>query len=113
MTSLSEGNRSASMHEVALAGRPMSTLPLARSDEEGESSKRHGRVLSNVDDSISSVSSEGVGSNRESRARTRPNRPVPLDMDIVPPKAIADPERVTPRSSGSPTRDSKFIEIID
>lgn len=113
MTSLSEGNRSASMHEVALAGRPISTLPLARADEEGESSKRHGRVLSSTTaDSMSSVSNEGVGPAREARTRTRSNGSVPKGIDVTPPKPIVDPARAV-RSSSSPSRDSKFIEIID
>lgn len=112
MTSLSEGNRSVSMHEVALAGRPISALPLSRADEEGESSKRHGRVLSsNANHSSSSIDSD-AGPDR-SRTRTRSKASVSSDIDITPPRAIVDPERVASRSSGSPTRDSKFIEIID
>lgn len=116
MTSLSDGNRSASMHEVALAGRPVSALPLARADEEGESYKRHGLViLSNAGDSLSSANSEVGTSVRNSRARTRSNGSITsdIDIDITPPRRIVDPERVVSRSSGSPTRDSKFIEIID
>lgn len=114
MTSLSEGNRSASMHEVALAGRPISALPLVRPDEEGESYKRHGRVLSsNTNDSSSSLSIEAVGQGRVSRTRTRSKESVSSDIDITPPRAIVDPERVVSRSSASPSRDSKFIEIID
>lgn len=114
MTSLSDGNRSASMHEVALAGRPVSALPLARADEEGESYKRHGLViLSNAGDSLSSANSEVGTSVRNSRARTRSNGSITSDIDITPPRRIVDPERVVSRSSGSPTRDSKFIEIID
>lgn len=114
MTSLSEGNRSASMHEVALAGRPVSALPLSRADEEGESYKRHGQVLSSIaNDSVSSINSEVARPGRASRRRTRSKGSVSSDVDITPPKAIVDPERVVSRSSGSPSRDSKFIEIID
>lgn len=113
MTSLSDGNRSASMHEVALAGRPVSALPLARADDEGENYKRHGLVLSSNADSLSSATSEVGASVRNSRARTRSNESISSDIDITPPRAIVDPERVVSRSSGSPTRDSKFIEIID
>ncbi|KAJ4418648.1 Eisosome assembly protein [Gnomoniopsis sp. IMI 355080] len=114
MTSLSEGNRSASMHEVALAGRPISALPLVRADEEGESYKRQGRVLpSNANDSLSSLDSEAIGLARASRTRARSKGSVSSDIDITPPRAIVDPERIVSRNSASPSRDSKFIEIID
>lgn len=139
MTSLSEGPTPLSMREVALAGRrPLSSSPPLRhhyqtfSDEAGESSqtanhasrRSHGRVASNP----ASFASSGSGSStielvernhgegeakRESRARDRTKRPEPLDMGIMPPRALVDPAGVTPRSSKSPNRDSKFIEIIE
>lgn len=104
MTSLSESGMH-SMREVALAGRPFSVLPLRRA-ERGS--------LSGAADSTSSLSSEGFNSGnipaREGRARTVP---APLDLTLSPPRAFADPARITPRSSGSPCRDSKFIENIE
>lgn len=125
MSSLSDGNRSASMREVALAGRPVSSILLRRPGEDlgggaisssstGTTTHRFGRVISHEEnDSMSSVSSEDAGPSRESRRRTRA-RPAPLEFDnaIAPPRTLVDPARITPRSSGSPSRDSKFIEII-
>lgn len=111
MTSLSESGMR-SMREVALAGRPFSALPL-RSVEGGTG----GGSVSGAADSLSSVSSEdnngGTATGREARARTRASAPVPLDLTLTPPRVLADPARITPRSSGSPSRDSKFIENIE
>lgn len=138
MTSLSEGPTPLSMREVALAGRrPLSSSPplhhhyQAFADEPGESSRTstayntnvnrrsYGRVGSNPTSFASSGSStieeqeeqqpvEGE-TKRESRARDRTKRPEPLHMDIVPPRTLVDPARV----SKSPNRDSKFIEIME
>lgn len=104
MTSLSECGMH-SMHEVALAGRPFSVLPLRGAE---------GASMSGPAESSSSLSSEGIHSGttvaRESRARTKP---APLDLTLTPPRALGDPARIIPRSSGSPSRDSKFIENIE
>ena len=122
MTSLSE-DRSASMREVALAGR--ASAPIVASDEVGESSgskapipaitltSRHGRIGG-------STSSDEVGGDDGFAGRDQTNRlsGAPELVGITPPKAISDPAGAgtgtTPRSSvGSGNRDSKFIEIID
>lgn len=124
MTSLSE-ERSASMREVALAGR--ASAPVVASDEPGESSgskaaapdpaisgvERHGRI----GESFSSDAGTGVDS-FSGRDRRDMSSAAPELEGIAPPKAILDPAGagtgVTPRSSvGSGNRDSKFIEIID
>lgn len=124
MTSLSE-ERSASMREVALAGR--TSAPVVTSDEPGESSGSkaatsapaisgtgsHGRT------SGSASSDDGTGyDDFAGRDRTDRSGGAPELEGIAPPKAISDPAGpgtgVTPRSSvGSGNRDSKFIEIID
>lgn len=118
MTSLSEsGTRS--MREVALAGQPFSP-----SNNDTSSWRRsYGRVTSNPDSFVSgsdgsnnsTIEEAEEQNNRESRARTKP---APLDIGsgiggVVPPRPLVDPARITPRSSGSPNRDSKFIEIME
>lgn len=140
MTSLSEGGTrsGASMREVALAGRPLSS-PFhqyynynnnnnhprsTRPDEPGQPSgtnrRSYGRMVSNTDSFASSASGtssrstiEDGGESRESRARTK--KPAPLNVGgmMVPPRALVDPARVMARSSGSPNRDSKFIEMME
>lgn len=138
MTSLSEGTRSASMREVALAGYSFSP-PLRPTLQQGEARshqrRSYGRMLSNTDSFVSSNESsstpgeevdEGSGDKRESRPRTQ--TPLPLTfgtteqgsntnpnsyMMMAPPRALVDPAKVTPRSSGSPNRDSKFIEMME
>lgn len=137
MTSLSEaGTRSgASMREVTLAGRPLSppfyqynnnNPPRFTGGNEpgqpsGATNRPYGRIVSNNSSFVSSVSGansssttvEDGGEHRESRART--NKPAPLDVSgmMAPPRALVDPARVTPRSGGSPNRDSKFIEMME
>lgn len=104
MTSLSEvGMRSLS--EVALAGRPVSDTPLRRFEGEAYGARKE-------DISMSSISSD-EGGEAEARARVKTARPAPLDLTMTPPRALADPARLTPRSSASPNRDSKFIENIE
>lgn len=150
MTSLSEGPHSrASMHEVALAGRPISSAftPLRNNrgaeedgDKDGDNDNdgEEGMVVGESSGSRAAqfgavsvgsrasreeqqegpqdeedLAAGGVGA-REARARTRAGPSPGLDpLAMSPPRAIVDPARATPRSSGSPTRDSKFIENID
>ncbi|KAG8159381.1 hypothetical protein KVR01_011042 [Diaporthe batatas] len=124
MTSLGE-ERSASMREVALAGR--ASAPVVASDEPGESSgskatapttalsgtgsqRRTGGSASSDDGTV------GDGTTRQDR--TDMSSCAPELEGIAPPKALLDPavavSGITPRSSvGSGNRDSKFIEIID
>lgn len=136
MTNLSEaGTRSgASMREVALAGRPLSSPfhqyynnnnpRFTSGDEPGQPSganrRSYGRMVSNTDSFVSSGSGtsnsstiEDGGESRESRART--NKPAPLNVGgmMAPPRALVDPAKVMSRSSGSPNRDSKFIEMME
>lgn len=106
LTSLSEGNRSASMREVALAGRPAFATPSAQIDEVGE---RSGAPRHREGGSVSSLSSEGT---EVGRARARARTVAALE-GIEAPKLIADPAGILPRNSGSPERNSKFIEIIE
>lgn len=140
LSSLSESDhRSASIRDVALAGRrPTSSgLPQQSQDEEGESSgskiKREGRVFSNTDggDTVSSVSINSSLSRRREGADgppalARPHVPAPLELDfagggktLAPPPGIADPAAArrsgSPRSvgSGHSNRDSRFVENID
>lgn len=125
LSSLSESDhRSTSMRDVALAGRrPVSVGQQAARDEEevessgGNNSKRHGRVLSNMDhngrgggDTVSSVASinsslgqqgGGHGEAGGPPALARPHVPAALDLDfstssvaatpLEPPPGIADP----------------------
>ncbi|KAK2602038.1 hypothetical protein N8I77_008609 [Diaporthe amygdali] len=124
MTSLSE-ERSASMREVALAGR--ASAPVEGFDEPGESSGsktaaagpsvethmgRQGRI------GESTVSDDGVDDALAGRSEPDRSSWAPELEGIAPPRAIADPAvagiGITPRSSvGSGNRDSKFIENID
>ncbi|KAG6357153.1 hypothetical protein INS49_015030 [Diaporthe citri] len=124
MTSLSE-ERSASMREVALAGR--ASAPVVVSDEPGESSgskatapapaaagaATHGRIGG-------SASSDDGGGDDGLAGRSQADRSsgAPELEGIAPPRALLDPagagSGITPRSSvGSGNRDSKFIENID
>lgn len=123
MTSLSE-ERSASMREVALAGR--ASAPVVASDGPGENS---GSKIIAPTTAVSGTGSprsaggsassdDGASYDLEGRDRADMSSGAPELEGIAPPKAISDPagagSGVTPRSSlGSGNRDSKFIEIID
>lgn len=124
MTSLSE-ERSASMREVALAGR--ASAPIVASDEPGESSgsraavaptpavagtATHGRIGGSVS------SDDGGDDGLAGRSQGDRSSGAPELEGIAPPRALLDPAGagtgITPRSSvGSGNRDSKFIENID
>ena len=96
MTSLEQ--RSASMREVAMAGKqPAERTSYFAKDEPGESSKtaeERGR-----DAEVSSLSSDDETFDD-------------ANDTFSPPKAIKDPA-TSRRSSGSPSRDSRFREIIE
>ncbi|KAI3392879.1 hypothetical protein diail_5012 [Diaporthe ilicicola] len=124
MTSLSE-ERSASMREVALAGR--ASAPIAASDEPGESSGSKAVAGTAVTEATAlgshgpigaASSDDGEDYGIAARGGTDRSSAAPELEDIAPPKAIADPAGTgfgaTPRTSvGSGNRDSKFIENID
>lgn len=109
MTSLSE-TAMRSMREVALAGRPLSAMPLRTGEE--PSAIGPAESLSSVSSDDNNDNAGSVTGEREARSRTKAARPEPLD-GLTPPKVLADPARVPSRGSGSPSRDSKFIEIIE
>lgn len=124
MTSLAEagrdsGARSASMHEVALAGRgPITALPL--SGEAAGAAAANGGAgrapsVSSDDDGGDHHNNDDDDDDGGRVARPRSTAPAAaLDLAVItPPKAIADPAVITPRKSGSPSRDSKFIENIE
>ncbi|KAK7721705.1 Eisosome assembly protein [Diaporthe eres] len=133
MTSLSE-ERSASMREVALAGR--TNAPVAVSDEPGESSGSKSAAPASAPASAPAAAAAGttadhgrIGGSASSddgggddglagRSQTNRSSGAPELEGITPPRALLDPAGagtgVTPRSSvGSGNRDSKFIENID
>lgn len=118
MTSLSE-ERSASMREVALAGR--ASAPVVASDEPGESSggKAHGRIGGSASSDDDGGGGGGGGDDGPAGRRQADGPSGAPELEgIAPPRALLDPAvagtGVTPRSSvGSGNRDSKFIENID
>jgi len=107
-------NRSSSMREVALAGRIRPLQPTPRppvgfdhGDEPEAAAAAQRRKERQIDRELSAatpVSSLSSGSSGDEVEFLTPRSPLP------PPRTIRDPAA---RKSGSPVRDSKFLENLD
>jgi hypothetical protein len=103
-TNVSVDNHSASVRAVAMAGRPQTAGPLARTQSALSNASYHSASQELIADDVSSLSS----SSADERFRDEPRKSV--DVELSPPRPIADP--ASGRKSVSPGRDSRFREIM-